>query len=300
MGAKDALVKIADLDCGLGDTFAYYTEDELRTNFKRTMAFQPRVIKQNRGSAGEGIWICKLKGKEYCAKYGAAELEDSDVLELTEANDNHVETHTVAEFLEFCVNGQTDKSGTWASTGKGKYLEGGKASGGQLVDQRFCPRIVEGEVRCLMSGSTPIQFVHKKPKEGGLSAVGGTGSTYTYFEADAPEYADLKAKFVERDLPQLMQKLGLGDEPLPLLWSADFIPVDGAEEGSTAYTIGEFNCSCVGISKFQAVAGGKLSMVSAEDFEEGRKIALAVAAAAHDMLSSRKKGQVWNRLAINK
>jgi hypothetical protein len=28
--------------------------------------------------------------------------------------------------------------------GVGKYLEGGKDAGGQLVDQRFCPRIVEG------------------------------------------------------------------------------------------------------------------------------------------------------------
>ena len=29
-------------------------------------AFQPRVIKQNRGSAGEGIWLVWLQGKEYC------------------------------------------------------------------------------------------------------------------------------------------------------------------------------------------------------------------------------------------
>ena len=30
------------------------------------MAFQPRVIKQNRGSSGEGIWIIKLKSGNYC------------------------------------------------------------------------------------------------------------------------------------------------------------------------------------------------------------------------------------------
>ena len=52
--------------------------------------------------------------------------------------------HTVAEFLEFCAFGRTAKSGLWSSKGVGKYLEGGKAAGGQLVDQRFCPRIVEG------------------------------------------------------------------------------------------------------------------------------------------------------------
>eukprot|EP00307_Rebecca_sp_RCC1486_P006001 CAMPEP_0119430272 /NCGR_PEP_ID=MMETSP1335-20130426/43753_1 /TAXON_ID=259385 /ORGANISM="Chrysoculter rhomboideus, Strain RCC1486" /LENGTH=72 /DNA_ID=CAMNT_0007456025 /DNA_START=30 /DNA_END=244 /DNA_ORIENTATION=+ len=52
MGAKDALVKIANMSCGLVDTFAYYEASELEAGFKKTMAFQPRVIKQNRGSAG--------------------------------------------------------------------------------------------------------------------------------------------------------------------------------------------------------------------------------------------------------
>jgi len=69
------------------------------------------------------------------------------VLELIEANDNHAEEHTVAEFVEFCIDGCNAKSGVWTSKGVGKYLEGGKAAGGILVDQRFCPRIVEGELR---------------------------------------------------------------------------------------------------------------------------------------------------------
>ena len=60
MGAKDALVKIGHLNCGLSDTLAYYTPQELEVGFKATCAFQPRVIKQNRGSAGEGIWLCWL------------------------------------------------------------------------------------------------------------------------------------------------------------------------------------------------------------------------------------------------
>ncbi|KAH8095829.1 hypothetical protein JL720_3161 [Aureococcus anophagefferens] len=58
MGAKDALCKIANMGCGLVDTFAYYDAETLETQFKKTMAFQPRVVKQNRGSAGEGIWLC--------------------------------------------------------------------------------------------------------------------------------------------------------------------------------------------------------------------------------------------------
>ena len=48
MGAKDALTKIATLNIGLEDTLTYYEEEEFAQGFKKTMAFQPRVIKQNR------------------------------------------------------------------------------------------------------------------------------------------------------------------------------------------------------------------------------------------------------------
>merc|ERR1719277_848368 len=66
MGAKDALCKIASLSIGLEDTLAYYDESAFKAGFMKTMAFQPRVIKQNRGSSGEGIWIIKLKSGDYC------------------------------------------------------------------------------------------------------------------------------------------------------------------------------------------------------------------------------------------
>jgi hypothetical protein len=65
-------------------------------------------------------------------------------------------------------------AGTWTSSFPGKYLEGGKEAGGQLVDQRLLPRIDEGEVRILMAGDTCQMAIHKKPMGGGLSAVGGS------------------------------------------------------------------------------------------------------------------------------
>ena len=126
------------------------------------MAFQPRVIKQNRGSSGEGIWIIKLQSGKYCENYGDRLCEDDEVIELMEANDNHAETHTVGEFIEFCINGRNSKSGTWTSKGTGKYLEGGKEAGGMLVDQRFCPRIVEGELRYNCVGKELVGIIHKK------------------------------------------------------------------------------------------------------------------------------------------
>ena len=61
MGAKDALVKIRDLSCGMPDTYAYYDIPSFKENFPQTVATGPRVLKQNRGSQGEGIWVCRVK-----------------------------------------------------------------------------------------------------------------------------------------------------------------------------------------------------------------------------------------------
>merc|ERR1711957_510158 len=74
------------------------------------------------------------------------------------------------------------KAGKWDSKGTGKYLEGGKAAGGQITDQRFCGRILEGELRCNMVNTVCLGIIHKVPAPGGMSAVGGTGSEYFYYD----------------------------------------------------------------------------------------------------------------------
>ena len=283
MGAKDALCKIANMGCGLVDTFAYYDAETLETKFKQTMAFQPRVIKQNRGSAGEGIWLCWIANEtkdgiigahEYPSKtFGAESLGDDVVLKLMEMNDNHVEYHTVKEFLVFCVDGPNGAgAGTWTSTFPGEYLKGGAAAGGQLVDQRLLPRIDEGEVRVLMAGDTCQMIIHKKPEGGGLSAVGGN-SAYTYYEPTDPLYKGLLDKLTNDINNGLMDVLDLKGEALPLLWTCDYIPknpegwskAENACDMETEYVVGEFNCSCVGVSMFQAVCGGDKTLADVPD-----------------------------------
>jgi glutathione synthase/RimK-type ligase-like ATP-grasp enzyme len=222
MGAKDALYKIRNLKCGLLDTEVYYTPEEFIAGFRKTVAFRPRVIKQNRGSMGEGIWICKLVDEsKYCATYGNAMVDLDEPLVLSEANDNHIEYHpAVAEFMEFCLNGRTDKSGAWECQGRGMYLEGGREVGAMLVDQRFLPRIVEGEVRCNIVGSKLVELVHKKPKEGCFSATLNSGAVYTMHTSDDLKLKNLVNALVE-DLPKMMGAVGLAGHPLPLLWTVD-------------------------------------------------------------------------------
>merc|ERR1719316_995808 len=125
-------------------------------------------------------------------------------------NDNHVEYHTVKEFIAFCLDGpDSPDAGEWKSTFPGQYLKGGKEAGGQLVDQRLLPRISEGEVRILMVGDTCQMLIHKKP-EGGLSAVGGN-SLYTYYKPEDPMYFDM-VQTLYKDIPTLLPCMGLEGE----------------------------------------------------------------------------------------
>ena len=302
MGAKDALVKIKDLKCGLTDTLAYYTEDELREGFCETMAFQPRVIKQNRGSAGEGIWLCWLcdgetnnEVAEYPSKtFREKKLEGTERLKLMEMNDNHVEYKTVNEFLAFCIDGPGGEvAGEWDSKFPGEYLKGGQEAGGQLVDQRLLPRISEGEVRCMTVGDECQSIIHKQPDgEGNLSAVGGLAE-YTYYKPEDPKYADLLSK-LKADIPQLLEVMGLVGNPLPLLWTADYIPKDPEDRATatvdTEYVVGEFNCSCVGVSKFQAVCGGEktLADIPDEDYFEACQLTDLMGKKAVEMIMADK------------
>lgn len=244
LGAKDSLVKIKHLKCGLEDTEVYYDPEAFKEGFRKSIAFQPRVVKQNRGSQGEGIWIVKLKDGQYCDTYGECMVSLDTELELMEAWDNHVEYHTVGEFIEFCVHGRTAFSGEWTSTGDGRYFDGGLAAGSMMVDQRFLPRIVEGEVRCLFVGSELVEIVHKKPAEGGLSATLASGAIYTKYEPDDPKFASLVAHLKE-DVPRIMDSFDMAERPLPLLWTADYIYGDTDDE----LYVGEINCSCPGITQ---------------------------------------------------
>ena len=223
MGAKDALVKIKHLSCGMPDTYAYYDIPAFKAQFPKSVATGVRVLKQNRGSQGEGIWVCKIKdGQE-------GEVTGATILDLQEAVDNHKEEKTIDEFMTFCE----------------QYIVG---ENGQLVDQRFLPRIVEGEVRVNMIYETPVEIIHKKPAEGGISATLSSGAKYVSYAPDDPQFTTLMKNFMA-DLPTIMPSLGMEGVAVPLIWTVDFILGEKDEDGSDKYFVGEFNCSCVGITQ---------------------------------------------------
>jgi glutathione synthase/RimK-type ligase-like ATP-grasp enzyme len=221
-GAKDALVKIRDTGLVPPDTDAYYSVAELHEKFPVTLAGGRRVLKQNRGSTGEGIWLVSVDDTRPLPE-GRVPLDAR--VKCVEAVDNHVEHHELGEFLKFCE----------------QYVEGDH---GMLVDMPFMPRIKEGEIRILFVGREPIFVVHKKPAEAAdaFSATLFSGAKYTYDEP--AKWHGLVEMFLAK-LPTVMERLG-GYE-VPLIWTADFM-LDDAPDGSDAYVLGEINCSCVGFT----------------------------------------------------
>jgi len=285
MGAKDALTKIRDMDFGLPDTLGYYSPQGIKDGFPKCIAFQKRVVKQNRGSAGEGIWIIDLKDGKYCANYGDRVAGMDEILVCKEANANHVEEHSVAEFIEWCENGRTDKSGTWESKGTGQYFAGGVEAGGQMVDQRFCPRIDVGEARFVMIGKKLFPVEHYVY----VGGVGGETKT-TIYPVSSPDFPDTEAlplktiqTKLENELETYVKALGLSDKDIPLLWAADFIPVDNHK---TPMVIGEFNCSCLGLAGFLDARGKDLTDLTPEQMAMGQEMADKIGALAREQLEA--------------
>ena len=220
-GAKDALVKLRDTPLVPSDTFVSYEMEDFRPQFAKTLSTGIRVLKQNRGSTGSGIWRVELLSEEGVVP--GEPLPESTLIRCTEALDNHVEEQTLGAFMDYCQ----------------QYLDGDQ---GMIVDMPYLPRIVEGEIRILFVGEEPIFVVHKKPAEGGFSATLFSGAQYTYEE---PEKWDELVKLFLTSLPDINDRLGGHDTPL--IWTAD-VMLDTDDKGEDKYVLGEINCSCVGFT----------------------------------------------------
>ena len=243
-GAKNAVEKLKGTDLVPEDVYTYYSFDEMKDNFPKSLTNGVRVLKQNRGSTGEGIWRVEvLDAKKYKS---ANEIPLDANLKLTEAKDNHVENMTLQEFMEFCI----------------QYLEG---EGGMMLDMPFLERIKEGEIRVLMLRDKPVNVVHKKPADAAdaFSATLFSGAKYRY---DPPEKWPELMQIIQNSIPLLRSKLGNYD--LPLIWTADFILDTDAKTKADKYVLGEINASCVGFTTHlelsEPIADEVLSLLDAE------------------------------------
>ncbi|MGY4369407.1 hypothetical protein ACVW1A_005472 [Bradyrhizobium sp. LB1.3] len=218
MGVKDVLFRTRHLGWG-ADTHRYDTAASFRAEFpSRLLAHGPRVLKQNRGNGGQGIW-----------KVEALSNADAMVRVLHAQRGSRPEDVPLDAFLARC-----EPYFGW---------------GGCIIDQAFQPRLPDGMIRCYMSGSKVAGFGHQlikaliaPPPEGATSPEAQPGPRVMH-GPDAPQFQVLRRMMEDEWTPGMMKTLDIDDGSLPVIWDADFLygPKDAA--GADTYVLCEINAS---------------------------------------------------------
>lgn len=218
MGVKEVLHRTKHLGWGT-DTHLYRSAPEFRLAFPPLLhAASPRVLKQNRGNGGQGVWKVEL-------------LSDRLVRVLEARRGSVPEELSLDDFMTRCETYFTPD--------------------GCIVDQPFQPRLPEGMIRCYMGSDKVVGFGHQlikalipPPPEGPDSPSAQPGPRIMH-GAEAVPFQALRAKMENEWTPGMMQTLGLDIGSLPIVWDADFLygPMDPS--GQDTYILCEINVSSV-------------------------------------------------------
>jgi hypothetical protein len=220
MGTKEILYRTKHLGWGT-DTRAYRTAKEFREVFPPTLqAAGPRVLKQNRGNGGQGVWKVELPS----TSIGPA----ASVRVLQATSGSAPEEMPLAAFMTRCE----------------AYFEGD----GCIVDQPFQPRLSDGMIRCYMGTDKVVGFGHQlikalvTPSADGLAPKPGPRIMH---DATAPEFQALRSRMETEWVPQMMKVLDIEPASLPIIWDADFLYGPRSASGDDSYVLCEINVSCV-------------------------------------------------------
>jgi hypothetical protein len=223
MGVKDVLHRTKHLGWGT-DTHLYQTAATFNEEFpRRLQSAGPRVLKQNRGNGGQGVWKVELVPP--CGHATAM------VRALEARRSSAPEDMALADFMKHC--------------------EAYFASDGCIIDQPFQVRLPDGMIRCYMGTNQVIGFGHQlikallpPPPEGPDSEAARPGPRIMH-PASAPAFQALRTKMEQEWTPQMMQLLGIDEGALPIIWDADFLYGPRTATGDDTYVLCEINVSSV-------------------------------------------------------
>src|SRR5205085_2187780 len=223
MGVKEVLHRTKHLGWGT-DTRLYRSAAEFDAALaSRLQSAGPRVLKQNRGNGGQGVWKVELVS----APAGTASI----VRVLHACRGSVPEEMPLREFMTRCES----------------YF----ASDGCIVDQPFQPRLPDGMIRCYMGADKVVGFGHQfikalipPPPEGPDSPAAQPGPRIMH-GAEAEPFQVLRAKMEAEWTPQMMEVLGIDAASLPIIWDADFLYGPRTTSGEDSYVLCEINVSSV-------------------------------------------------------
>src|SRR5215472_14232445 len=193
MGVKEILYRTKHLGWGC-DTHLYRTMAEFGAEFpRRLQSSGPRVIKQNRGNGGQGVW----KVEQIPVR-----ADTVDTVRVLHAERGSIPRDLpLQEFIAGCE----------------PYF----AWGGCIIDQPFQPRLPDGMIRCYMGTDKVVGFGHQlikalilPPSEGPNSPAAQPGPRIMH-GPDATTFQALRAKMETEWVPQMMEVLGIDRQSLP-------------------------------------------------------------------------------------
>ena len=220
IGTKEVLYSTRHMDWG-GDTEIYGSPDEFRTRFPSSLRQSgARILKQYRGNGGNGVFKVRL-----------GELSDENVRVVhAKTPDDEREIPIEAFSAEFK-----------------KYFEKNDV----LISQHWNPQIVNGMVRCYLTGTRVSGFGYQEanalcPRRGEPDSKIRPVSKRFYFSEECGLFQDLRSIMERRWVPELQAIHDIPDKLLPLLWDADFFINDvNTNTTEKKYTLCEINASSV-------------------------------------------------------
>ena len=211
MGVKAVLYRTKSLGWG-SDTHFYETPEVFAAQFPQRLAQHgPRVLKQNRGNGGIGVW-----------KVTALPDETAEI--LSARGEEPPGTVLLADFL-------AERNEDFGM-------------GGGLVDQPFQVRHMDGMVRCYMSGERVTGFGHQLVRALADRESGPAGSRL-YSGPDDERFQRLRAVMEGDWTPGMARMLGIEIADLPVIWDADFLLGPKTPDGRDTYVLCEINVSSV-------------------------------------------------------
>ncbi len=227
LGTKEVLYQTRDIGWGC-DTHLYRSMEELRLALPaRLAAGETRVLKQYRGSSGDGVW--KI---EFNENANAALPAEKTLVRARHAKRGCIEeTIALSEFFARCE----------------PYFAGE----GRMIDQAYQARLPEGMVRCYLVhdkvagfGLQAINALYPAPP-GAPAEAAPPPTPRLYHPPTLPAYQALKRQLEQEWVPAVQRLLDIDTHRLPVLWDCDFLLGPKRASGEDTYVLCEINVSSV-------------------------------------------------------
>jgi hypothetical protein len=235
LGTKEVLYRTRNLEWGC-DTYLYATLDQMIQELPLRLATgKARVLKQQRGNGGNGVWKVQLANDDLANRVGAA----SAALPKPET----------ATRVRHALRGSTEEEITLGEFYR--RCEPYFFSNGLMIDQEYQERLPEGMIRCYLVHDNVVGFGHQAinalfpaPPQAPSTDAPPPGPRL-YHPPSMPEFQTLKAKLEQEWVPAAQRLLEIKTEDLPILWDCDFLLGAKRADGDDSYVLCEINVSSV-------------------------------------------------------